>query len=50
MGKKAKMKPSDWELEEIAKLVKEGFTSGILDGDEDHRLIWNIEIEIIEAE
>lgn len=44
------MEPSDSELEEIGRLVKEGFTSGIINGDEDHRILWNIEIVFIQED
>ena len=35
----------DYILEEIGRLVKDGFTSGILDDGETGRIVWNINIE-----
>jgi len=34
--------------EEIARLVKEGFTSGILDNEEGYRISWNLNVEKFE--
>jgi hypothetical protein len=33
------------DLNEIARLIKEGFTSGILDPEKHERIIWSLKIE-----
>lgn len=34
--------------EEIARLISEGFTSGILDNEEGYRISWNLEVNKFE--
>jgi hypothetical protein len=38
----------DIDNEEIARLVKQGYTSGILDNENGYRIVWNLNIDKFE--
>ena len=45
---KSKEKPevNDIDLEEIARLIKEGYTSGRLDDESGKRIFWELKLEV----
>lgn len=46
--KKAIERNFETDNEEIARLIKEGSTSGILDNEEGYRISWNLNVEKFE--
>lgn len=46
--KEAIEKNFEMDNQEIARLVSEGFTSGILDNEEGYRVVWSLNIEKFE--
>ena len=35
----------EMDNEEIARLITEGYTSGILDNEEGYRIVWDLKVE-----